>query len=889
MAKAASEYDEFADIDSDDAHTQHSFTDQIDLQHYVRILRKNKWPIALFTAAVTALAAYYAYTATPIFQAKATILIESQKANVVSIEELVGLEEESGEYYSTQYALLKSRKLAERVVDTLKLWEHPEFGGSRDSGTTAGADAPTAGFVDSILEKINGVVASSGLGNEQTDAGLVEPRLDGLASPANALSNGADAPLPDSFSAASDARSYPLSPEEQRRSAAVGRFLGRLQVDPIRRTKLVDIKFESADPYLAMTVANTVGDQYIESYLDARMELTTTASQWLNGRLGDLKADLDIAEDQLITFKQENGLVDVAGSVGRLNEQELLLATTELSQARSELSDAADVYRQVSDIRGQPELLQSVVAVQSDPLVRQVKTDLGQQQRNLDELLNRYGERHPRVVDARSNIASLNLTMQGHLDRVVGTIEKEYQLLRQRVASIENKLAQGKQEIQDLGSKKFELESLEREVATKRSIYDTFFNRMTEASSADGLEAANARISDYATLPGGPIKPKKQLIIGAAALASLVLSMIMAVLYEQMDETVKTVSDVEDRIGVKLLGLLPLMKTGFLGTVKQNLPLNPLTFEDKQGAFFEAVNTARTAICLDDQASFRKIIVLTSSVPGEGKSTTTVNLAYSMSKLERVLVIDCDMRRPTLAKVAQLPQDHYGLSSLISGTASAKQCIFRGVLEGAFDLIPAGPISDQPLELLSSKRFEKILESLSAHYDRIIIDSAPMQAVSDALVLSRYADAVLYMVKSQDTRLDVARRGIQRLRESGAPIAGVIVTLVDIEKMAAYGGDFFYQGYYDYYGYNSNEMDSASNGGRLRLSQAEIMRLRTDDREVNLDLDFGYGGRESTNVNSRNSGSYDSEFDFTTRIDPNEAAGIAASRKNQRKGGLDIL
>nr|MBX2884261.1 polysaccharide biosynthesis tyrosine autokinase [Granulosicoccus sp.] len=497
-------------------------------------------------------------------------------------------------------------------------------------------------------------------------------------------------------------------------------------------------------------------------------------------------------------------------------------------------------------------------------------------------------------------IASLNQTMQGHLDRVVASIGKEYQLLRQRVASIESKLEAGKQDIQALGSKKFELDALEREVATKQSIYDTFFNRMTEASSADGLETANARITDYAALPGGPIKPKKQLIIGAAALASLLLSMIMAVLYEQMDETVKTVSDVEDKLGVKLLGLLPLMKTGLLGTVKKSLPLNPLTFEDKQGTFFEAVNTARTAICLDDAASFRKIIVLTSSVPGEGKSTTSVNLAYSMSKLEKVLVVDCDMRRPTLAKVCELPVDHHGLSSLISGVATARQCIHRGVLDGAFDLLPAGPVSEQPLELLSSKRFEKILESLSKHYDRIIIDSAPMQAVSDALVLSRYADAVLYMVKSQDTRLDVARRGIHRLKESGAKLAGVIVTLVDIEKMAAYGGDYFYQGYYDYYGYNTNEMDEDHGRGKLSLTQAEILRLRSDDREVDLDLDYGYG---PSGYKQADPHPFESEFDFTTRIEQDDRTRRPASRNSNRnsnrngsrqrgrseKGGLDIL
>jgi len=246
---------------------------------------------------------------------------------------------------------------------------------------------------------------------------------------------------------------------------------------------------------------------------------------------------------------------------------------------------------------------------------------------------------------------------------------------------------------------------------------------------------------------------------------------------------------------------------------------------------------------MGDSNGSRQVIVVTSSVPGEGKSTTSINLAHSLGQLERVLIIDCDMRRPTLAKAAGLDRETTGLSSLITQAASASDCIKRGMFGGSVDILPSGPLPDQPLELLSSKRFEKILEQLKMHYDRIIIDSAPTQAVSDALVISRLSDAVVYCVKSHSTSIELVRRGLQRLRQVDAPLAGVIITQVDVDKLQSYGGDYYYQGYYDYYGYNDKASDTANGraGNKIRLTQEELFAIKNDDREVELDLDFGHG------------------------------------------------
>jgi len=907
----------FNDGYGDDREESRSAFDQLDLQHYLRILRKYKLPITLFTAIITALAAYYAYTATPIYNATSTLLIESQANSPITFEQLVGAETENAEYYQTQYELLKSRGLAQRVADKLNLWEHPEFSSSTALGSAGQAsttsqtgggmpEQPTQGL-SSAVDSLKNLV---GMGGDSADQGAGTDVVIDLDNPTAAAQ--ADATpetatertlrMASDFAKNADGAAFSLELDadafgqgEMLTSAqqeVLGRFMSRLNISPLRKTKLVNISFESPDPTMAAIVANTVGEEYINSYLDAKIELTTRASVWLNERLTQLKVTLDESEDRLIAFKQDNGLVDVGGSVGRLNEQELLLVTAELAQARSELSAKENLYREVQALEGNAELLGALPAFQADPLIQRVKIDQGQAQRNLDELRNRYGERHPRVVDAMSQLQTLNATLEGHVARVVGSVTNDYQLTQQRVASIQAKLNVGKSDIQVIGTKKFELDALEREVATNRSIYDTFFSRITEAKSADGLEAANARISDYALPPTNAFKPKKQLIIALAALGSLILSMLMAFLYEQMDETIKGTADIEGKLGLKLLGILPLIKGGVFNRT-QRLPLNPMDIPDKNRTFLEAVNTARTAICLDDGDTPRKVIVITSSVPGEGKSTASINLAFSLAQMERVLLIDCDMRRPTIAKAAGFDRNVAGLSNLITQSASAKQCIIRGAFGGNIDILPSGPLPEQPLELLSSKRFEKILEQLGNHYDRIVIDSAPTQAVSDGLVLAKLSDAVIYIVKSHDTSMELVKRGTLRLKQVNAPIAGVLITQVDIDKITAYGGDYYYQGYYDYYGYHDKSESTSKDGsgrgaGKLRLSQQELQDIRTDNSDVELDLDYGAAERGATRM-ARDSAD---EFDMTAQIADNAARQTSATgRRGSRnmKDDLDIL
>jgi len=798
-----------------------SSSDQLVIQQYLFTVRKYLRPIALFTAIVTCLAAWYAYTATPVYRATATMLLENQEANLVSIEELYGDDSESADYDDTQFQLLRSRALANRVIGRLNLWRNPEL------TDAAAEDGPPDGILDRISPSavIDWIrpAEPEGARTAQDD---IAPRQLNDATTMTATTEGADA-----------AQLKLALHEEQ----VISAFLARLKVSPVRNTKLVNISYASADPVLATLVANTVGEEFIQNFLDAKFALTTTASSWLTERLGDLKGDLDEAQKRLITFQRDNDLVDIQGSVGRLNEQQLLLDTAELAQARSRLSEARDLYDDVRAARGDPEALAAIPAIQADALVQRTSTELGGVQRQLDELFNRYGERHPLVLDRNSELASLAVTLERHVERAADTIAKDFQLAQQRVTAINAKLSSGRSEIQLIGDKRFELDALQQEVETKRDVYSQYFNRMTEAASKDGLETANALISDRARIPIEPFKPKREMIVAAGFLGSLLIAVLIAFLREALDDTVKGTHDVESKLGMGLLGVLPVVKSGLM---KRNtsLPLSPGKIQDRNGTFAESVNTIRTALTLNDQNSPRKVIVITSSVRGEGKSTSAMNIAYSLGQLERVLLVDCDMRRPSIARAVGLRKNSKGLSDLIANTATAQECINRGKMGGHVDILPCGPIPNQPLELLSSRRFARIIQEVGQYYDRIVIDTAPTQAVSDALILSRLADSVVYVVKSHKTSISLVRRGITRLQRVGAPIEGVLVTQVDVEKVSAYAGNYSQQGYHDSqvaYGYTAAD---GVQHPRVKLSAQEIMAIRNDEGAVNLGIDSMYNG-----------------------------------------------
>lgn len=398
------------------------------------------------------------------------------------------------------------------------------------------------------------------------------------------------------------------------------------------------------------------------------------------------------------------------------------------------------------------------------------------------------------MTAARSELSAAEGSLKGQVEQIVAGIERNYQLALANENSLRASFNANKSQIQDISRKEFQLRELQREVDGNRALYDTFMTRLKETAATADLETANARVVDPATVPTEPVKPKKTLIVAIAALLALFAGVGLTLLLDALNNTFKSTEEIENRLNIPVLGILPQMK------VQERRELARMFTADTDKSFSESIRTIRTGVVLSGMDHPHKVMVITSSNPGEGKSTVSANLAFALGQMERVLLIDADLRRPTLAKSFEFPVGTPGLANLIAGTARLEECIQQ--VDG-IDMICAGTVPPNPLELLSSPRFAKAVEVLKNKYDRIIIDSPPTQAVSDAIVLSTFADSLLYVVKSASTHIPLVEKGVGQLLQNNAPVKGIVLNQVDIKKAKRYG--YSYGGYYDYYGYSNTK------------------------------------------------------------------------------------
>lgn len=721
--------------------------DEIDLLKLWQTVWRRKWSIITLVLIVSMVAILVVFSITPIYRAAATLLIEQKSAKVVSIEQVYGLDGAGNEYLQTQFELLKSRALAERVVRELNLTTHPEFDPRQQP-------AP--------LIDIKGLMANF-------DFNKVVP-----------------ATLPDDLQdpvAASEAEIF---------DAVTVAFMGRINIEPLGKSQLVKVQVDMADARMSARAANALANGFIESQLEATMDMSMTATNWMNSRLGDLRTKLKEAEDRLQGYREAENLVDVQG-VSTISAAELSLTGDRMIDARRQRAEAESQYRQVRGMGNNWERLASVPAVLGHPLIQQFKAEEAKARAKVEELSKRYGARHPAMEAARSELTAASGSLRGQVEQVVAGIERNYQLAVANENSLQASFNANKSQIQDISRKEFKLRELQREVDSNRALYDTFMTRLKETAATSDLESANARVVDRAVVPTEPVKPKKALIVVIAALLAGFVGVGLTLLLETLNNTFKSTDEVESRLNIPVLGILPLMKGN-----QERGDLARMFTSDKDKSFSESIRTIRTGVVLSGIDHPHKVMVVTSSIPGEGKSTVSANLAFALGQMEKVLLIDADLRRPTLARSFEFPVGTPGLANLIAGTAKLDECIKQ--VDG-LDMMSAGTVPPNPLELLSSPRFAKVLEVLKSKYERIIIDSPPTQAVSDAIVLSTFANSLIYVVRSDSTHIPLVEKGVGQLLQNNAPVKGIVLNQVDIKKAKKYG--YSYGGYYDYYGYSN--------------------------------------------------------------------------------------
>jgi polysaccharide biosynthesis transport protein len=698
----------------------------LDFVRYWRALARNKWRIAALAAAIGLLAVLFAQSLPHVYRATATLLIEPNKQKIVSIEEVYNVA--AGlhrEYYQTQYEILRSRELAAGLVRKLNLTAHPAFDPRRRPPAFWQAWLPS-GFID--------------------------------------------APAPADPRAVED--------------TVVRALQAGLSVQLVRSSQLLRVSFDSTDRELAAQVPNALADLYIDADLQARMQMTQRAMTFINGQVSDLRKKLKESEEALQAFRDRERIIDAKGLAQSGATRQIEDLTKQLGEARARRAEAETAYNQVTAaIKSGSPALETLPVIQRQPMVARSREAESDAERRLQEAAKRYGAEHPRMIAAESELRSARENLRRQLASVAQTVTRELEVARANEQATDRALNAAKGDVANLNRKEFQLASLEREVQNNRQLYEMFIHRLKETNISEAMQTANARIIDAAVAPQGPVGPNKRVIVGGALLFALLLGVSLALLVERLDNTVKTTREVEQRLGVPALGVVQFAR------LKRDQQLERVFLDEPQTSVAEAIRTVRSAVMLSSLDSAKKVVLVTSSLPEEGKTTVAANLALALGQVKRTLLIDADMRRPRIGRILAGKPGLSGLSELCAGLAAAGECIYP-VVDGQVWVLPSGKVPPNPQELLASQRFEQILRELTAQFDVVVLDSPPLQLVSDALVLSRLATEVIYVVKADDTPYPLARRGVRKLLRVNAPVIGVVLNQLDIVKADRYYGEF---------------------------------------------------------------------------------------------------
>jgi capsular exopolysaccharide synthesis family protein len=612
--------------------------------------------------------------------------------------------------------------------------------------------------------------------------------------------------------------------EDELADAIYGRFKADLTVEPVRLSQLVKVSFDSDDKRLAANVANAVADNYIDNDRDSRFDISQQVSSYLEDRLGALRDKLAKSENALQAYREAKGIVNLSGSAQTLAGQAAGDTTSQLVQARAKRLELQSMYDQVRGITNGD--FSNVPWVMRDPGVTDTQKQVSDAQSKLADLQQTLGANNSNVQRAQAQLASLNATLKRQRADAVEGLKREYNAAVNTEQGLSVALASVRTNVKDVNRDEFQLAALDREVQTNRELYDMFMNRAKETNLASDVQAPVARIVDPAAVARLPVKPAKVQIVAVAAVLALFIGAMVSLLLDKLDNTVKGGEDAESRLRLPLLTSLPAL------TEHNHDQMARIFIDEPNSHHAEGIRTARTGVLLSNIDKDHKVLLVTSTVPGEGKTTVAINLALAHAQTKRTLLVDADMRRPQVGRRLGIPPGTKGLSNLVAGTAPLEACL-QTVGDSQLVVMPVGDLPPNPLELLLSKRFSEALQGLSDQFDIIIIDSPPVELVSEALVIAPQATSTILVVKAMSTPAPLVRKSIQRLQRAGANMLGVVVNHLDFSKAQRYHGQYG-AGSYNYgygygddgvgygYGYNPKLKGKASKGAGVEPSEATV-------------------------------------------------------------------
>lgn len=721
----------------------------IDLSKYTQVIKSNLNRALLFTLVVTMVSIIFVLSMTPVYKSTATLLIEGENNNVVSIERLVGVDTSKQEYFQTQHEIIKSNVIAKKVIERLAI----------------GPDSSTQTLLSYSDEALRSSQSSAMLANlkaQVSDTLYSLPLLNTILVKPRAIK---DDQLADF-----------------QKLEFLKQFKSNLHVSPIKNTQLVQITFLAEDPDVAAMVANAVGEVYIENHYESQAIINAQASDWISGRLAELEANLRQSELKLVNFMDKEGLVDVSG-IDSLASAELTKLIEQLANARDRRLAAESLITVLKQNKNaDASYLYTIPQVTNHPQMRDIRLSEIEAEKKVSELSKRYGPKHDKMIQAQAQLKTIQDRSKRTLQRMVAGKEKELVTARQQERSLKHELAEKKAEFQSFALKRAQYETLQREVDTNRQLYDLFLTRQKEYDATSDFRNVIAQITERAEVPFSPAKPNKPLIVAGSAAGAFSFAMIIAFATSALKNTFERRSDLKNRGQVSVFGSIPKISEKKIS----KSPINSHLYSDQSvGVFGESIRNIRTSLSIGLINEHKKCISVTSALPSEGKSTVALSLATSMASLEKVLLIDADFRRPSLARRFDLEEESLGLTDYLNGTADLVSCIHKDESLGLY-LLPAGNHKGNPQELLSSKSFRDLVSAVGEKFDRVIIDTPSINSVIDPVLIGAATDGTLMVVKANSTQINQFKFAVGRLKEHNIEMLGAVLNQDESKTQDAY-------------------------------------------------------------------------------------------------------
>jgi len=719
-------------------------SDAIDLRQ-IQDFFWRRWKLILSTAAIIAAVSYIALLAvTPRYTATAQVLLDPGNQKLLGAANLIPELSLESENVDSQLSLIRSVNLLRRVVDTTKLTQDPEFGASVPSGLFS---LLTSWFSTEVEPKV------------------APPSSDAI--PADVL-------------------------------GAIAHLGAALEVTRLQRTYVISIAVTSESPVKAALLANAVADAYVVDQLNARYDAAKTAAGWLAQRMESMREQVKQSEEAVANFRREHNLVTTS-SEGKLtiSEQQLSELNGKLVTARAETAAHRAAYEQAAQMQGQGGSLQTVSEVVRSPVISALRNQQAVAAQKIAELASRYNNDHPLVVRARAELRDVNNSIAAETGRIITNLKNEYDVAKAREDSMQKSLDQISGASGLDNSVGIRLRELERANAANKTLFESFLSQSKITSAQSTFNVRDSRIISPASKPGAPSFPRKRLVLSLAIVVGCLIGIGGGVALDMLNAGFSNQREIEEKLGIPVLASIPLLSAAER-TVNGKVLDPPIYCHMKPLSHYaEAVRTLRMGVQMADVDDPAKVVLITSSVPGESKSTLALSLAYSAMKAGlRTVIIDGDLRHPSMSKFLGVHTSP-GLVDLLTGVKGPEQTIVN--LDG-LTVIPAGSKSQNPPDLLGSARMKGLVEKLRQTYDYVIIDTPPVGPVIDAKVAMALADKVIFVVRWQATPREMVAQSINSLG-AGRKLAGIVLSQVDESKISRYGpyshySSYHYKGYY---------------------------------------------------------------------------------------------